>query len=92
MLSKILLIYWLAISLFCFMLMFWDKQQALNNRWRVSERRFFILAAVGGSLGVLAAMPIFRHKNRKNRFKLPIYGMILGQVGACYLLNLLRII
>ncbi len=92
MLGKIILVYWLAISLFCFILMFWDKQQALNNRWRISERRFFTLAAIGGSLGVLAAMPIFRHKNRKNSFKLPIYGIIIGQVAVCYLLNLLRII
>ncbi len=90
--GKIILAYWIIINLIGFILMFWDKQQALKNRWRVSERRFFTLAAVGASLGVLLAMPIFRHKNRKNSFKLPIYGIIIGQVGVCYILNLLRII
>jgi uncharacterized membrane protein YsdA (DUF1294 family) len=91
MLTKIILIYWLCSCLVAFILMYWDKRQAQKQAWRVAEKRFFILAAVGGSIGVLAAMPILRHKNRKNSFKMPIYGIVVAQVAVIYFLNTLKL-
>ena len=91
MLSKIILLYWVGLCIYAFGLMYWDKRQAKNNRWRVAEKTFFWLAAAGASAGVLAAIPILRHKNRKNSFKLPIYAIIILQIAVIYTLNVLKL-
>ncbi|MCD8500728.1 MAG: DUF1294 domain-containing protein [Bacillaceae bacterium] len=68
--------------------MYSDKQKAKKNKWRTSERTFFIIALLGGSLGVLLGMQWFRHKTKHLSFKLiiPIISMI--QIALVYYLKL----
>ena len=40
----------------------WDKLCAKKDRWRVPELRLMLLALIGGSVGALLAMKMFRHK------------------------------
>jgi uncharacterized membrane protein YsdA (DUF1294 family) len=58
----------------------YDKSIAGTGKRRVSESRFFTLAVWGGSLGILIAMPLFRHKNRKSSFKRSIFTICAGQI------------
>lgn len=67
-------------NLYTFLLMAYDKHCARKGKLRIPEARFFQLSFFGGSLGVLFAMPIFRHKNRKWSFKGKIYSISGGQV------------
>lgn len=81
---------WVSIlSLYAFVAMGWDKNKANKKGWRVSEKHFFITAALGGSLGVLAAMQYWRHKTQKWAFKGPVYGIVATQLflifGGLYL-------
>ena len=62
---KLLLIllgaYLLVINLEGFALMGIDKSRARRGRRRIAEATLFIVAALGGSLGVLCGMYAFRH-------------------------------
>ena len=56
--------YFLIINLFSFTLMGLDKHKAIKQRYRISELSFFMLAVLGGSVGILLAMMIFHHKTK----------------------------
>lgn len=57
-----------AISLLTFLLYGVDKARARRGAWRIPERTLLLCAMLGGALGGLVAMPIFRHKTRHPRF------------------------
>lgn len=67
-------------NLYTFFLMGWDKNLANKKKFRISEARFFQLALFGGSLGILTAMPVWRHKNKKWAFKKNIYAIFATQI------------
>jgi uncharacterized membrane protein YsdA (DUF1294 family) len=75
----------LVLNLISFSITGIDKYKSKHNRWRVSERTFFIIAAIGGSIGVLAGMYVFRHKTKHLSFKIGIpLILILQIVLICY--------
>ena len=49
-----------------------DKRRAIKNAFRVPEATLFSIAFVGGSIGAILGMLIFRHKTRHWYF---VYGM-----------------
>ena len=59
------------------LLMGFDKLQAKRKRFRVPEKRLFLLAALGGSWGIFLAMQVWKHKRRKTSFKKVIYALAL---------------
>ncbi len=61
--------YWMATSLVCVLLMFWDKLSAVKRRWRVPERTLLFWALIGGALGGKLGQRIYRHKTRKEPFR-----------------------
>lgn len=79
--NSIIFFAFLGFNLFTFLLMGYDKRQASNNGWRIPENRFFLYSLVGGSLGVLAGMPVWKHKRQKFSFKSRIYGILLLQIA-----------
>ncbi len=79
---------WLiAISLVAFCTFAYDKSVAGSNRLRVPERVLLFLALVGGTLGALLAMQVFRHKTAKQSFQQQFGLVVLLQIvaGAAYL-------
>ena len=60
----ILLVYLVCINLVSFGLMAADKRRARARRWRISERTLFAAALLGGSLGAIVGMYLFRHKTK----------------------------
>ncbi|MBQ8372369.1 MAG: DUF1294 domain-containing protein [Clostridia bacterium] len=64
-----------AISLVTFALYGIDKYKAKRGLWRIPERVLLMLSALGGGIGGLAAMSLFRHKTRHIYF---IFTNILG--------------
>ena len=71
---KILILYLLIVNAAGFLLMLIDKLKAKKNLWRVPEATFFLVAAIGGSIGTLSGMYLFRHKTKHFHF---ILGMPL---------------
>lgn len=58
----------------------WDKRQARLGRRRIAERTLWAWSGIGGSLGIIAGMWWWRHKNRKPSFYLVAYGIVLVQL------------
>ncbi len=50
------------------LLMLIDKKNAAHHRWRISELTLFFVAAIGGGVGSLVGMYLFRHKTRRQLF------------------------
>ena len=76
---KLLLYYLLIINAAGFLLMLVDKWKAKKNRWRVRESTLLLVAALGGSVGCLIGMYLFRHKTRHLKFTLGIPLILAGQ-------------
>ena len=80
---KLLLIllgaYLLVIHLEGFALMGIDKSRARRGRRRIAEATLFIVAALGGSLGVLCGMYAFRHKTLHTSFTVGIPLLLFFQ-------------
>lgn len=56
-----------------------DKWKAKKNRWRIRESTLLIVAALGGSIGSLAGMYLFRHKTQHLKFTLSIPLILAAQ-------------
>lgn len=69
---KLLTIYLTLINATGFLIMLVDKQKARRNRWRISEATLMTVAAIGGSLGCLLGMKLFRHKTRHLKFTIGV--------------------
>ena len=68
----LIVIYLIAINLISFMTMGVDKSKARKRSWRIPESTLIVLALIGGSIGSIAGMHLFRHKTRHWYF---LYGM-----------------
>lgn len=75
----LLLIFLLLVNVIDFSLFGWDKRQARQGGWRIPERTLLLWAVLGGSIGGLLGMLIFRHKTRHMKFKLGIPFIMLVQ-------------
>lgn len=85
----ILFVYLFLMNLIGFLSMLIDKRRARKNGWRIRERTLFLLAILGGSIGSLSGMYIFRHKTRHWYFVLGM-PLILFLQTALTLFFLIR--
>ena len=79
-LLTVLCIYLVVVNLAAFLLYGSDKRRAKRRQWRVSERNLFLAAILGGSIGALAGMRVFRHKTRHWYFRFGIPLILVLQV------------
>lgn len=74
------LIYLLIINALSFLLMLIDKQKAKKDCWRIPEKTLIIVALLGGSLGAIAGMKLFRHKTKHPKFSVGLPVILAVQV------------
>lgn len=79
-----LFIYFLIVNIISFAVAGYDKYLAVNNKFRISEKTLFTIAFCGGSVGLLLAMLIFRHKISKISFLLKFSVIIIAQVALFF--------
>ena len=72
--------YILAISTFSFLLFGFDKRSATRGGYRISEFVLLLLSFLGGSVGSLLGILIFRHKTSKTSFKIKFGLILLAQI------------
>lgn len=65
-------IYIVIMNVAAFIAMGLDKRRAKRGAWRVRERTLFLLSLLGGSIGSLTGMYVFRHKTKHWYF---VWGM-----------------
>lgn len=61
-------------------------QRGKKPRRRIPERTLFLLAALGGSPGVLAGMYLFRHKTKHKSFVFGVPLILAVQIALVWLL------
>ena len=66
--NETVLLFAIPLTSINFLLFGYDKFQAKRNGWRIPERVLLGLTILGGGIGGLAGMLVFRHKTRKNVF------------------------
>ena len=80
-LTVILIIWLLIINAVAFAMFGIDKRRARNKAWRLSERALFLPAILGGSLGALCGMHLFRHKTKHWYFRYGLPLLLLLYLG-----------
>ena len=60
--------------------MFIDKQKAKKHKWRISENTLILISILGGSIGSIIGMQLFRHKTKHVKFKLGLPIILIMQI------------
>ena len=74
--------YVLVINVVGFFSMYLDKRKARKKLWRIPEATLFLIALIGGSIGSIVGMYLFRHKTRHWYFVYGLPVILLLQIGA----------
>ena len=82
MIYQILCIYLLVINLVLFAMMGIDKYKARKGLWRIPEKTLFVTAILGGSIGGILGMKLFRHKTLHNSFRFGFPAILIAQLAA----------
>ena len=77
---KVLLIYLEAVNLLTLAVFGLDKHRARVHRERIPEAALIGLAVIGGSVGALAGMLLFRHKIRKSKFYIGVPAILVSEI------------
>lgn len=85
-LEYIFAIYIAIVNLIAYILYATDKYKSKKTGWRISERALIISALVGGSVGALLAMKMFRHKTKHKKFTLGVPFILVLQIILLLLL------
>ena len=70
-------LYIVIINIIGFLAMYIDKQKAKRGSWRIPENTLFIITAIGGGIGTIAGMYLFRHKTKKWTFKIGLPVLLI---------------
>ena len=81
-----IIIYFIIINLIGFFIMWIDKRKAIKGSWRIPEKTLFLITALGGGIGTIAGMYVFRHKTQKLNFviRLSIYNYIRNNISTLF--------
>ena len=86
-LTYLLYIYLAAANIVSFVMFGIDKSRAKRRAWRISEGALLISAAVGGSVGAIAGMIVFRHKTKHLKFLIGLPLILIIHLALWYLLS-----
>ncbi len=77
----IFLAYLIVINLITIVIFAFDKSRSRGDGRRIPEKTLLLLALIGGTPAALYAMNLFRHKTKKYSFQIPLYIIMLVQIG-----------
>ena len=69
-------------SVIAFLMYGADKMFAVKDMRRISEAVLLLIALVGGSIGALLGMIVFRHKTRHLKFQIGVPVILVCQLIA----------
>ncbi|RLL47908.1 DUF1294 domain-containing protein [Oceanobacillus piezotolerans] len=72
-----LLPYIITVNIIGFIMMRIDKQKAIKGKFRIPERTFWLLAILGGAIGIYMGMKAFRHKTKHTSFIIGVPVLIV---------------
>ena len=88
-----LIIYLIIINVVGFFAMLIDKEKAKRGSWRIPEKTLFTITLLGGGVGTIAGMYLFRHKTKKLYFTIGfpviLFSEIFLAIYICVKFNLI---
>lgn len=81
---RYVLIYLAVLNIFAFLLMGVDKLKARRGSWRIPEKALFLSAILGGSLGAMLGMAMFRHKTKHMSFVIGMPMIFFIEIACAY--------
>ena len=81
-LPRLLLIALFAVNLLSFVLYGIDKAKARRSAWRIPESTLLLTALLGGSVGALLGMELFRHKTKHAKFRILVPLFLVLHIAA----------
>ncbi|MBP5331295.1 MAG: DUF1294 domain-containing protein [Lachnospiraceae bacterium] len=86
MLKYIIIAYLAIMNIIGFAIMGADKKKAKDNAWRIRESTLFLISLIGGSIGTLVGMYVFRHKTRHWYFVVGMPLILILHIAAAVLI------
>ncbi len=72
--------YLVIVNIIGLVLMYIDKERAKRGAWRIKEATLFLVAAIGGSIGSILGMQLFRHKTKHMSFVIGMPAILIIQI------------
>ena len=85
--ANALLYYLIVINILTFAVYGIDKWKARQGSWRISEATLLMLAVIGGTIGALLGMQVWRHKTMHLKFKYGLPLILLAQIALMYMIS-----
>ena len=76
----VLTLFLVIMNLLAFAIFGVDKWKAKHDRSRVPERTLWLLTVLGGALGALIGMQVFRHKTQHRSFRWGVPILLIVQI------------
>ncbi len=76
----------LVLNVLTFIITAYDKKLAFKKQNRVPENKLLLLVAIGGTIGGLLAMLIFKHKTSKISYLIKFFIIVILQILLILLL------
>ena len=77
---EMIILYVLIINLIGFLIMGLDKFKAKKGFWRTPEKTIFTITLLGGGIGTVTGMYLFRHKTKKMKFTIGLPTIQISEI------------
>lgn len=77
---QMIILYVLIINLIGFFIMGIDKFKAKKGFWRTPEKTIFTITLLGGGIGTVTGMYLFRHKTKKMKFTIGLPTILISEI------------
>lgn len=78
--TKWLIVYLLIINGIGLTAMLIDKLKAERGSWRIPEKTLFMITLLGGGVGTITGMYLFRHKTKKLYFTIGFPVILVSEI------------
>ena len=58
-----------------------DKYKAERDKWRIPEKTLFLITLLGGGIGTITGMYLFRHKTKKLYFTIGFPTILIAEIA-----------
>ena len=77
---KYIILYVILINIIGFGTMALDKFKAQKGYWRTPEKTIFTITLLGGGIGTISGMYLFRHKTKKLSFTIGLPTILFSEI------------
>lgn len=77
---KNIILYLVVINILGFLAMGIDKRRAMKGKWRIPENTLLMFTILGGGIGTIVGIYVFRHKTQKAKFTVGMPAILILEV------------